>query len=163
MRDIGLSDAAKGRGNSAVAARVTIAPIAARLATGLTGVLNSVLEEVYKQTGDQVRVIASHLEERIHGMEAALRSASGLEDRLERLAAEHRESLEALRRAQEEASGAVRNLQEEALDARVRAVEERVGLLEQWTRVARTAPGAAGDGSQPVSRHGCSFEKTGAL
>jgi DNA repair ATPase RecN len=134
MRDIGLSDAAKASENSAVAAGVMIAPIAERLATGLTGVLNSVLEEVYQHTGDQVRIIASHLEERIHGIEAALRSASGLEDRLERLATEHRESLEALRRAHEEASGAVRILQEEALDGRVRAVEERVGLLEQWTR-----------------------------
>lgn len=132
MRDIELSDAAKTNGNAAGAA--TIGPIAERLAGGLTGVLTNVLEEVYERTGDQVRVIASHLEERIHGIEAALRSASGLEDRLTRLATEHRESLEALRQAQEEASGGVRILQEATLDARVRAVEERVGLLEQWTR-----------------------------
>jgi hypothetical protein len=110
---------------------VMIAPIAEKLAAGFTQVLTSVLEEIYQHTGDRVQTVASRLEERLHGMEATERAASGLEERLAQFAAEHRERMQALSQAHEETCGAVRTLQQADLDARVRAVEHRVTLLEQ--------------------------------
>jgi hypothetical protein len=107
-----------------------IAPIAEKLATGFTAVLTNVLEDIYQHTGDQVQIVASVLEARIHGIEEALHHNDTVEERLEQLAAEHR----ALRQAQEETSSAVNLWQQAGLESRIAAVEERVTGIDQVVR-----------------------------
>jgi uncharacterized coiled-coil protein SlyX len=107
-----------------------IAPIAEKLATGFTAVLTSVLEDIYYHTGDQVQVVASALEERIHGVEEALRKTSTVEARLEQLAVEQ----QALRQAHDMTSGTVDLWHQAGLESRLAAVEERVTGIDQIVR-----------------------------
>jgi len=125
----------KGNGNGGGSvdnrwAGAMIAPIAEKLATGFTAVLTSVLEDIYQHTGDQVQVVASVLEERIHGIEEALHQTNTVEDRLEQLAA----GQQALRQAHEETSGVVNLWQQAGLESRIAAVEERVTGIDQVVR-----------------------------
>jgi septal ring factor EnvC (AmiA/AmiB activator) len=107
-----------------------IGPIAEKLATGFTAVLTSVLEDIYQHTGNQVQVVASVLEERIHGIEEAIQRTSTFEERFEQVAAEQ----EALRHAHEETSGAVDLWHQAGLESRLAAVEERVTGIDQIVR-----------------------------
>jgi uncharacterized coiled-coil protein SlyX len=107
-----------------------IAPIAEKLATGFTAVLTSVLEDIYQHTGDQVQIVASVLEERIHGIEEAVQKTNRVEERVEQLAAEQ----QALRQAHEETSGAVGLWHQAGLESRIAAVEERVTGIDQIVR-----------------------------
>lgn len=93
-----------------------LAPIAEKLATGFTAVLTRVLEDIYHHTGDQVQVVASVLEERIHGIEEALHKTNSFEERLEQLAVEHQ------------------SLGHASLETRLAAVEERVTGIDQTVR-----------------------------
>jgi DNA repair ATPase RecN len=107
-----------------------IAPIAEKLATGFTAVLTIVLEDIYYHTGDQVQVVASVLEERIHGVEEALQKTSTVEARLEQLAVEQ----QALRQAHDTTSGTVGLWHQAGLESRLAAVEERVTGIDQIVR-----------------------------
>jgi len=106
-----------------------IAPIAEKLATGFTAVLTGVLEDIYHHTGDQVQVVASVLEERIHGIEEALQKNTDVEERLEQLGAEQ----QALRQAHGETAGTVEAIGA-GLESRIAAVEERVTGIDQVVR-----------------------------
>jgi len=116
------SNKAKGNGNGnghgngkfneeTRGAGAMLGPIAEKLATGFTAVLTGVLEDIYHHTGDQVQVVASVLEERIHGIEESLQKAKTFEERLEHLAGEH-----------------------PSLETRLAAVEERVTGIDQIVR-----------------------------
>ena len=107
-----------------------LAPIAEKLATGFTAVLTSVLEDIYHHTGDQVQIVASALEERIHGIEEALQKTDTVGERLEQLAVEH----QVLRQAHDETSGAVNLWHQASLESRLAAVEERVTGIDQIVR-----------------------------
>jgi len=107
-----------------------IGPIAEKLATGFTAVLTSVLEDIYQHTGDQVQVVASVLEERIHGIEEAVQKTSTFEERLEQVAAEQH----VLRQAHDETSGAIDLWHQAGLESRLAAVEERVTGIDQIVR-----------------------------
>jgi hypothetical protein len=120
---------AKGSGDSRWAGAM-IAPIAEKLATGFTAVLTSVLEDIYQHTGDQVQVVASVLEERIHGMEEALQKSNTFEERLEQLSVEQ----QALRQAHSETTGTVDLWRQAGLESRIAAVEERVTGIDQIVR-----------------------------
>ncbi|HUI79587.1 MAG TPA: hypothetical protein VLY24_16795 [Bryobacteraceae bacterium] len=111
-------------------AGVMIAPIAEKLASGFTAVLTSVLEDIYQHTGDQVQVVATVLEERIHGIEETLGKSSAIDQRLEQLAEEQ----QALRQIHEETSRGVGLLTGANLESRISAVEERVSGIDQIVR-----------------------------
>jgi hypothetical protein len=88
-----------------------VAPLAAKLAAGFTEVLTNVLEDVHRYTGDQIQAVANALDEHIQNMEAALRHAAGVGERLEQLATEHETNLRVVQHGQEELWSAVRALQ----------------------------------------------------
>ena len=136
---IALSEGAAapaGNGNASVkvngsrgpALQAIIAPLAAKLATGFTGVLTSVLEDIHHYTGDQIQVVAKSLQEHIEHMEIALRDVAGVGERLEQLANEQHANIQGVQQGQEELWAAVRALQ-----------QADQGQIESIARVAATA------------------------
>jgi methyl-accepting chemotaxis protein len=138
-----------------------IAPLAAKLATGFTGVLTSVLEDIHRYAGDQIQVVAKSLQEHIENMETDLRGVAGVGERLELLASEQGAGLHSVRQGQEELWSAVRALQQadreqnesisrvtaaadqlsshlvnhvDAVASRFGALEERVSVLDQFAQ-----------------------------
>jgi len=85
--------------------RDAVAPLAARLAEGLTGVLTSVLEEIHRYAGDQMHVVAQSLQQRIEELDSALCDVVVVAERLEQRAGDQLQS-------QDELWTAVRGLQE---------------------------------------------------
>ena len=132
--------AAAGNGNDSrrPALQAIIAPLAAKLATGFTGVLTSVLEDIHQYTGGQIQAVAKSLQEHIENMETALREAAGLGERLEQLANEQQANLQGVQQGQEELWAAVRALQE--------------GEREQNESISRVAE-AAGELSNHLANH----------
>lgn len=145
----------KAKMNSGWAPQGIVAPLAAKLAAGFTDVLTGVLEDVHRYTGDQIQAVASALQEHIQNMEAALRHAAGVGERLEQLANEHEASLHVVQQGQEELWSAVRALQHadeeqnssiarvsaateqltHSLTAHVDAVASRFGTIEERVSV----------------------------
>ena len=113
------SGVTSGKTNGAVAGNASsgpvleslIAPLAAKLATGFTGVLTSVLEEIHHYTGDQIQAVAKSLQDHIEHMQGALRDVAGLGERLEQLANEQHAGLQSVQQGQDELWTAVRALQ----------------------------------------------------
>ena len=101
-----------GSGGRGPVVEALIAPLAAKLATGFTGVLTSVLEEIHHYTGDQIQAVAQSLQDHIEHMQTALRDVAGLGERLEQLANEQQAGLQSVQQGQEELWAAVRALQE---------------------------------------------------
>ena len=150
--------AVKGNGNSGLAPQGIIAPLAAKLAAGFTGVLTNVLEDVHRYTGDQIQAVATALQEHIQNMEAALRQVAGVGERLEQLANEHGARIQVVQQGQEELWSAIRALQQadqeqsasmarvaaateglshhvasqaDAVASRFQSLEERVSVLDR--------------------------------
>src|SRR5581483_9376940 len=69
------------------------------------------LDDVHRYTGDQIQAVANALDEHIQNMEAALRHAAGVGERLEQLATDHESNLRVVQQGQEELWSAVRALQ----------------------------------------------------
>ncbi|HLK49049.1 MAG TPA: hypothetical protein VKT49_12990 [Bryobacteraceae bacterium] len=130
-------------GSSPVALRELMAPLAARLAAGLTEVLTGVLEDLHRVAGDQIQSVATSLQQHMGDIETVLRGVAAAGERLEESSARQQQ-------AQGELSGAVQALQQsdrEQNDSiarvaaaaeglsnhvadRVDAVESRLGLVE---------------------------------
>jgi hypothetical protein len=106
-----VNGAVTGNGNRAPMVEALIAPLAAKLATGFTGVLTSVLEEIHHYTGDQIQAVAKSLQDHIAQMQTALRDFAGVGERLEQLANEQHSGLLSLRQGQDDLWTAVRALQ----------------------------------------------------
>jgi DNA repair exonuclease SbcCD ATPase subunit len=106
-----VNGAVTGNGNRAPMVEALIAPLAAKLATGFTGVLTSVLEEIHHYTGDQIQAVAKSLQDHIAQMQTALRDFAGVGERLEQLANEQHAGLLSLRQGQDDLWTAVRALQ----------------------------------------------------
>ena len=70
-----------------------IAPLAAKLASGFTSVLTSVLEDIHVYAGDQIQVVAKSLQDHIENMQTALRNVAGVGERLEQLANEQHDGI----------------------------------------------------------------------
>ncbi len=119
--------------NPAASANSKIAPIAEKLAAGITAVLTSVLEDLQRYTGDQMREVAAVLEARVHGVEAALCEVPRLGQRVELLATGYEGRILALEHTREQTAGALRRFEEGGYDQRLRSVEERLGVLDGLT------------------------------
>lgn len=130
--------------------RESVAPLAARLAESLTGVLTGVLEEIHRYAGDRIHTVAQSLEERIEELDAALCDVVAVGERLEQRANDQHqgqedlwisvrglqnagqqqvESLSRVSAATEELSHHLAN-EVEAVASRFVSVEDRVGVLE---------------------------------
>lgn len=156
-----VNGAATGNGSRQPVIDALIAPLAAKLATGFTGVLTSVLEEIHHYTGDQIQAVAKSLQDHIEHMHIALRDVAGLGQRLEQLAHEQHAGLQSVQQGQEDLWTAVRALQAadreqndsiarvcsatgelsnhlvnhvDAVASRFAAIEERVTLLDQFAQ-----------------------------
>jgi hypothetical protein len=135
-----------------------VAPIAARLTEGFTGLLTGVLQEIHSYAGDQIRVAGQFLQQHINELDTAICDLVVVGERLQEQASEHQTRLDGAIQTQEELRGSVVALQEsgreqtealhgvirvanelssnlaeqvEASASRFVSVEERVGGLEQ--------------------------------
>ena len=135
--------ARKVNGNGAVAAAPTnavVVPIAEKIAAGFTAVLTTALEDVHRNTGEQIQVVARLLEDRIRGLDTTIgRTSARLDVRLEQIASEQRD----LRQAQTSTASALNSLQQAGLDTRVKGLEERVTSLDQMVRDLQPQIGGA--------------------
>lgn len=125
-----LNGVANGNGKGPVL-ETLIAPLAAKLATGFTGVLTSVLEEIHHYTGDQIQAVAKSLQDHIEHMQSAIHDVAGLGERLEQLANEQHAGLHSVQQGQQELWTAVRELQASGREqndsiARVSSVAEEL-------------------------------------
>lgn len=125
-----LNGVANGNGKGPVL-ETLIAPLAAKLATGFTGVLTSVLEEIHHYTGDQIQAVAKSLQHHIEHMQSAIHDVAGLGERLEQLANEQHAGLHSVQQGQQELWTAVRELQASGREqndsiARVSSVAEEL-------------------------------------
>jgi len=124
------SGKARSDRNAARGLQAIVAPLAAKLAEGFTGVLTSILEEVQKHAGDQVQVVAQALQEHIDDLDAAICDVVSVTERLQQRATEQEATLDGVQHGQQQLWDAVRGLHEadqrqsEAVHHVTRASEE---------------------------------------
>lgn len=138
-----------------------VAPLAARLTEGFTGLLTGILEEIHRYAGDQIQGATNSLQQHIDELDSAICDLVVVGERLEARSNEHQTRFDGTQRAHEELRGAVATLQQsdeeqteairrvihvtdelsnhlaeqvEASASRFVSVEERVGVLEQFAQ-----------------------------
>lgn len=125
----GNGNVAALNGKSSPALQNVVGSLAAKLATGFTGVLTSVLEEVHHYAGEQVEAVAHSLQFHIEKLQAAVRDADQRRESLEELVRRQQAALETMHQEQEQLWRAVDNLRQ-AGEAQQQSVS-RVGVAAE--------------------------------
>jgi methyl-accepting chemotaxis protein len=110
-----------------------IAPLAARLAEGFTGLLTSVVKDLHQYTASQIQAASEALENHIEELDAALEDVVSVAERLDQRANDQQTSLREIHDAQGQMHGAQGEMWEAIQSLQLATHEQRESITRLTT------------------------------